>query len=152
MRAPPVYLSQSQSCVCSVLSPLPPMRTSMLTRMGAEKRAGRRGLPPWPGQLDFSQPSDSVSLSSQATRQANKGRVPLLGHPGSVLAPSLALTTEIGSTCLKPLGTGGFQKTESGLSHLCIPALQHSLLVQLTLTEGWLSVRPWSILIHRLTR
>lgn len=44
----------------------------MLSGMGAGKRAGRRRLPPRPGQLDFSQPSDSVSLSNQVARQADK--------------------------------------------------------------------------------
>ena len=39
---------------------------------GAWGRAGRKGLPPRPGQLDFSQPSDSDPLSSQAARQAGK--------------------------------------------------------------------------------
>lgn len=114
----------------------------MLSGTGAGKRAGRRRLPPWPGQLDFSQPSDSVSLSNQAARQADKRGAAPLNYPGPVLAPSLALTTEIGSTYLMPLRIGGSQKAESGLSHLCVPTLQHSLLVTADTTEGWLSVRP----------
>lgn len=53
-------------------------------------RAGRKRLSPGPGQLDFSQPSDSVPLSSQVARQEGKGVAPPLGCPGPVLESSLA--------------------------------------------------------------
>lgn len=52
--------------------------------------AGRKRLPPGPGQLDLSQPSDSVPLSSQAARQEGEGVAPPRGCPGPVLESSLA--------------------------------------------------------------
>lgn len=83
-----VCLSEGVSCLCSCLwtqpqpypclsrayPPLWPMRANVLAGVGAGGRTGRRGLPPGPGQLDFSQPSDSVPLSGQVARQASKGK------------------------------------------------------------------------------
>lgn len=116
---------QSPPCVHSTYSSLWPTRVNV----GAGGRTGRRGLPPWPGQLDFSQPSGSLPLSGQAARWASKGGAPLLGCPGPVLEPTLVLTTGPGLIYLMPLGIGGSQRIESCLSHLCVPTSQDSLLV-----------------------
>lgn len=67
-----VGAEQPPSCICRARSSLWRMRASVLTAVGAGGRAGSKGLPPRPGQLGFSQPSDSDPLSSQAARQAGK--------------------------------------------------------------------------------
>lgn len=121
--------AQPQSYPCIRYLPLWPMRANVLAGVGAWGRTGRRGLPPQPGQLDFSQPSDSVPLNGQAARRASKGGAPPLGFPKPVLEPSLVPTIGPGLICLMPLRIGGSQRAGSCLSHLCVPTSQHSLLV-----------------------
>lgn len=76
----PVFAAQS-----------PPWRMRANVPLGwGRGGAGRKRLPPGPGQLDFSQPSDSVPLNSQAARQEGEGVDPPRGCPGPVLESSLA--------------------------------------------------------------
>lgn len=106
---------QSPPCVRSAYSSLWPTRVNA----GAGARTGRRGLPPWLGQLDFSQPSGSLPLSGQAARWVSKGGAILLGCPGPVLEPTLVLTTGPVLIYLMPHRIGASQRTVMSEPPLC---------------------------------